>query len=248
MTYPRIYPWTARLQEEKKWAHKEAIRAGKKWQDGAKEWLSFADLREKIKITREERKQLAFGRNQALNEKSSARRFVLKKLDTMTIATGCRFIRSLTSKRPVTKFNGYGYVTVGYTVSRKEYEREKEKFERRQAKIHYHVEICECPSCEGYGLGEWRENRRTGDMFQMRCGKCNGSGRIEKKVRGKGDDETLEWDGTLTSTWLANGMIEEEDAQRIRQNCKHRHEKTNYDDLLASGMSKEDARTQMVEK
>lgn len=85
-------------------------------------------------------------------------------------------------------------------------------------------------------------------MYQIRCHRCDGSGRILKKVRGKGEDETLEWDGTLTSTWLANGMIEEDEANRIRENCKYRHEKTDYDDLLASGMSKDDAREQMCEK
>lgn len=50
------------------------------------------------------------------------------------------------------------------------------------------------------------------------------------------------WDGTLSSAWEATGQIDSGEAAAIRAKCGHRHEETNYDELLASGMTKEDAR------
>jgi hypothetical protein len=45
-----------------------------------------------------------------------------------------------------------------------------------------------------------------------------------------------------TARALLAGYIDRAEAERIAAICRHRHEETNYDDLLASGMSKEEAR------
>ena len=51
------------------------------------------------------------------------------------------------------------------------------------------------------------------------------------------------WDGTLTSAWEANGLIDREQAENIREKVQRRHEETDYDDLLARGVDRETART-----
>lgn len=51
-----------------------------------------------------------------------------------------------------------------------------------------------------------------------------------------------EFDGTLTTAWLRNGLIDEDDAARIRNKVRDRHENTDYDSLLAQGYDRETAR------
>jgi hypothetical protein len=55
-------------------------------------------------------------------------------------------------------------------------------------------------------------------------------------------NEKEEWDGTLTSTWQRNGEIDSEQAAKIRETTKRRHEETEYDSLLDSGIDRDTAR------
>jgi len=48
--------------------------------------------------------------------------------------------------------------------------------------------------------------------------------------------------GSKTGKWLRRGEISEEQAERIAEKCSHRHEETDYDNLLKSGVDKETAR------
>lgn len=50
-----------------------------------------------------------------------------------------------------------------------------------------------------------------------------------------------------TARALVYGQIDEATAKRIAEHCRHRHEDTNYDDLLAKGCSKDEARDMMEE-
>ena len=61
-----------------------------------------------------------------------------------------------------------------------------------------------------------------------------------KNPRCKKPEDT--WDGTITSTWLKNGYVTEQEAQDIREKCRKRHEETEYDQLLFDGYSKSEAR------
>lgn len=48
--------------------------------------------------------------------------------------------------------------------------------------------------------------------------------------------------------WLLDGEISQEEAMRIAEKCRHRHEDTDYEDLLAQGFDKEEARSMMSPK
>lgn len=162
------------------------------------------------------------------------------------VGTGVPWMRQIAHKTPIKRWNGYGFQTVGWRADLREYVEAKKKYEMRKRRPSpSHVEYIICPACEGEGLGGWRENRRSlvQPMYRALCKRCGGAGRIAKRVRGAGEDEILDWDGTLAATWLATGRIDRAEYDRIREICRIRHETTNYDELLAMGYSKEDARS-----
>ena len=120
----------------------------------------------------------------------------------------------------------------------------------------------ECSVCEGHGLvysPKWERD--------IKCYSCRGEGcywnRQESQAAvlaavaaleaEKNESEQIEaaknncnkkeeWDGTLTSTWQRNGEIDSEQAAKIRESAKRRHEETEYDSLLDSGVDKDTAR------
>lgn len=125
----------------------------------------------------------------------------------------------------------------------------------------------DCGRCMGYGM-EWSERYER----EVKCRRCHGEGRehtdaicgasITAAARiiaagGSMDDARLaaikrnpspdreEWDGTLTSTWERGGFIDSDEAAKIREKTAHRHENTNYDDLLSRGFSRDEAREMM---
>ena len=77
-----------------------------------------------------------------------------------------------------------------------------------------------------------------------RTGAWCAAGRL-RTTRAKVDDLSSDLGlapNSRTARALLAGYIDRAEAERIAAICRHRHEETNYDDLLASGMSKEDAR------
>lgn len=136
--------------------------------------------------------------------------------------------------------------------------------------------ITRCKFCKGKGLVN-RYNYRNDEHFEMKCQICLGSGNwisqrlvaslvtlAEKSIASgmtQDDVESLlksknpqwdhpqdNWDGTITSTWLKYGYIDESQAAEIREQCRIRHEETDYDELLEQGYSKDDARLFMKPK
>jgi hypothetical protein len=136
--------------------------------------------------------------------------------------------------------------------------------------------ITRCKSCNGRGLVE-RYNYRNDEYFERKCPSCHGSGSgesqrlvaslvtlVEKSVASGLPEEEIEallksknpqwdrpqdnWDGTITSTWLKYGYIDETKAAEIREQCRIRHEETDYDELLREGYDKESARLFMKPK
>lgn len=99
----------------------------------------------------------------------------------------CPFIRRLKSRKKTYDYNADSQWVQCWDVDPVEFETVK-----AQWRANTHLEVVQCPRCQGCGRGEWRENRRTGSMWQADCERCDGVGQVRIRVKGKGEDEVLD--------------------------------------------------------